>query len=247
MANCAGKVIAVTGGGSGIGAAVVRRLAEEGASVALLDINEENGKSVAAEFENVEFFHADVTDAAGVVDVFANVVAYFGRLDGAVNNAGIGGPFIPTADYPIDGWLRTIDLNLNAVFYCLRAEIPHLLKAGTGSIVNMASICGLVGQAGTAGYVATKHAVIGLTKTIALEYGREGIRCNAVCPTYVKTPLTLAELKDPVIWEALDAKHATGRCATAEEIAPMVAFLLSDDAASITGSEHKVDGGITAA
>lgn len=246
MARFSGKVISVTGGGSGLGEAIVKRLASEGAHVAVLDIDMAAAERVAAEAGSATAYHADVTDAAGMVAVIAQVTADHGKLDGAVNNAGIGGPFIATADYPLDWWDRTLAINLTGVFHSMRAEIPHMVAAGIGAIVNMSSICGMVGQAGTAAYVATKHGVIGLTKTVALEYGAQGIRCNAVCPTYVQTPLTLAELKDPAIWTDLDARHATGHCATPEDVAAMVAFLLSEDAQSVTGSAHLVDGGITA-
>jgi len=241
------KVIAVTGGGSGIGRAIVLRLASEGAFVAVLDVDMDAAQRVAGEAGSAQAYRADVTDAAAMVAVIAQVVADHGRLDGAVNNAGIGGPFILTADYPLEWWDRTLAINLSGVFHSLRAELPHMVAQRGGAIVNMSSICGLIAQAGTAAYVATKHAVIGLTKSVALEYGAHGIRCNAVCPTYVQTPLTLAELKDPAIWTALDARHATGHCATPEDVAAMVAFLLSDDAKSVTGSAHLVDGGITAA
>ncbi len=246
MARFIGKVISVTGGGSGLGEAIVKRLAGEGAHVAVLDIDMGAAERVAAEAGSATPYRADVTDAAGMVAVIGQIIADQGKLDGAVNNAGIGGPFIPTADYPLDWWDRTLAINLSGVFHSMRAEIPQMEAAGGGAIVNMSSICGLVGQAGTAAYVATKHGVIGLTKTVALEYGAAGIRCNAVCPTYVQTPLTLAELKDPAIWTDLDARHATGHCATPEDVAAMVAFLLSDDARSVTGSAHLVDGGITA-
>jgi len=243
----ANKVISVTGGGSGIGRAIVLRLASEGAHVAVLDVDVEAAKRVAIEAGSATAYQADVCNAAQMVDVFARIMADHGRLDGAVNNAGIGGPFVPTAEIPLDWWERTLAINLSGVFHSLRAELPHMVAGGGGAIVNMSSICGVVGQAGTAAYVATKHAVIGLTKTVALEYGTQGIRCNAVCPTYVQTPLTLAELKDPAIWADLDARHATGHCATPEDVAAMVAFLLSEDARSVTGSAHLVDGGITAA
>jgi NAD(P)-dependent dehydrogenase (short-subunit alcohol dehydrogenase family) len=246
MGRFTDKIISVTGGGSGIGEAIVKRLASEGALVAVLDIDMAAAERVAAEAGSAKAYAADVTDAAQMMAVFDQIVADHGRLDGAVNNAGIGGPFIPTADYPLDWWNRTLAINLSGVFHSMRAELPHMAAAGHGNIVNMSSICGLIGQAGTAAYVATKHAVIGLTKTVALEYGAQGIRCNAVCPTYVQTPLTLAELKDPAIWTELDGKHATGHCATPEDVAAMVAFLLSDDAKSVTGSAHLVDGGITA-
>lgn len=241
-----GKVVAVTGGGSGLGEAIVRRLSSEGATVAVLDLDEENAHRVASSVERGHAFRADVTDAAVMASVLGDVVGRLGGLDGAVNNAGVGGPFVPTADYPLEWWDRTIAVNLSGVFYSIRAELPHLLARGGGSIVNMASICGLVGQAGTSAYVATKHAIVGLTKNVALEYGTQGVRCTCVCPTYVRTPLTLAELKDEEAWAGLDARHATGHCATPEDVAAMAAFLLSDDARSVTGSAHLVDGGITA-
>jgi NAD(P)-dependent dehydrogenase (short-subunit alcohol dehydrogenase family) len=247
MARFSNKVFAVTGGGSGLGEAIVKRLAAEGAKVAVLDIDLAAAERVAAEAGTATAYRADVTDPAAMVALIDQVVSDHGKLDGAVNNAGIGGPFIPTADYPLEWWDRTLAINLSGVFHSLRAELPHMVRQGEGAIVNMSSICGMIGQAGTAAYVATKHAVIGLTKTVALEYGAQGVRCNAVCPTYVRTPLTLAELKDPAIWTDLDARHATGHCATPEDVAAMVAFLLSDDAKSVTGSAHLVDGGITAA
>ncbi|HKR16533.1 SDR family oxidoreductase [Rhizorhapis sp.] len=241
-----GKTIAVTGGGSGIGEAIVRRLAGEGARVAVLDIDEANATRVAGEADRARAFRVDVTDAAALAEAFTQVVSEFGGLHGAVNNAGVGGPFVASANYPLEWWDRIVAINLSGVFYSLRAQLPHLVAQGGGAIVNMASICGFIGQAGTAGYVATKHAIIGLTKTIALEYGAQGIRCNAVCPTYVRTPLTLAELNDPEVWQQLDARHATGRCATPEDVAAMTVFLLSEEARSVTGSAHLVDGGITA-
>lgn len=247
MKNNSEKVIAVTGGGSGIGEAIVKRLSQEGAKVALIDLDKDNGLRIAKDLDGVAFFNGDVTDAEAIQKVFADIVQHYGRLDGAVNNAGIGGAFIPTADYPVDAWRKVLSVNLDGVFHCLRAQLPIMASQGAGAIVNMSSICGFVGQAGTSAYVASKHAVLGLTKTVALEYGLKGIRCNAVCPTYVKTPLTLAELDDPAIWADLDAKHCNGRCARPEEVAAMVSFLLSEDASAVNGSSHKVDAGYTAA
>lgn len=241
-----GKVIAVTGGGSGLGEAIVTRLGAEGAQVAVIDVDPQAAARVAGQVTGARAFSADVSDPDAMLRVVGEVVAWGGQLDGAVNNAGVGGPFVPSADYPLDWWNRTIAINLSGVFYSMRAQLPHLIAGGGGAIVNMSSICGLIGQAGTAAYVAAKHGVIGLTKTVALEYGAQGVRCNAVCPTYVRTPLTLAELKDDAIWADLDARHATGHCATPEDVAAMAAFLLSEDAKSVTGSAHLVDGGITA-
>lgn len=241
-----GRVIAVTGGGSGIGEAIVTRLGAEGAQVAVIDVDPQAAARVADQVAGAKAFSADVSDPEAMQRVIGEVVAWGGKLDGAVNNAGVGGPFVPSADLPLDWWNRTIAVNLSGVFYSMRAQLPHLIAGGGGAIVNMSSICGLIGQAGTAAYVAAKHGVIGLTKTVALEYGSQGVRCNAVCPTYVRTPLTMVELKDDEIWADLDARHATGHCATPEDIAAMTAFLLSDDARSVTGSSHLVDGGITA-
>jgi NAD(P)-dependent dehydrogenase (short-subunit alcohol dehydrogenase family) len=236
------KVIAVTGGASGLGEAIVMRLASEGARIAVIDVNLAAAEHVAVNAPGAKAFMADVSNPDAMRTAIDAVVAWGGRLDGAVNNAGVGGPFAPAADYPLDWWDRTIAINLSGVFFSMRAELPHLIASGGGAIVNMSSICGFIGQAGTAAYVAAKHGVIGLTKTIALEYGAQGVRCNAVCPTYVRTPLTLAELKDEAIWADLDARHATGHCATPEDVAAMVAFLLSNDARSVTGSAHLVDG-----
>jgi len=241
-----GKVIAVTGGGSGLGEAIVARLASEGARVGVIDLDPLAAARVAGQVAGAKGFAADVADPAAMQRVMADVVGWGGKLDGGVNNAGVGGPFIASAEYPLDWWDRTIAINLSGVFYSMRAQLPHLIANGGGAIVNMSSICGLIGQAGTAAYVAAKHGVIGLTKTVALEYGAQGVRCNAVCPTYVRTPLTLAELKDEAIWADLDARHATGHCATPEDVAAMTAFLLSGDARSVTGAAHLVDGGITA-
>ena len=157
MARFEGQIISVTGGGSGIGEAIVKRLASEGAHVAILDVDLPGAERVAAEVANVSVYHADVADAGAMVEAFAKLHADKGRLDGCVNNAGVGGPFVPIADYPLDWWAKVVSINLNGVFHSLRAQLPHLIASGGGAIVNMSSICGLVGQAGTAGYVATKH------------------------------------------------------------------------------------------
>lgn len=241
-----GKVVAVTGGGSGIGAAIAARLASEGALVAVIDIDIEKAEQVAARIEGASAHQADVSDPDSIQAAVDKAAAAHGRVDGAVNNAGIGGPRLPVADYPLEDWRRTIEVNLNGVFYGMRAQIPHILAAGGGAIVNMASICGVVGQDGTAAYAASKHGVVGLTKSAAMEYGRQGLRINAVCPTYVRTPLTEALVPSQEVWDALDGMHATGRCPTPEDVAAMTAFLLSGEAAGVTGSVHMVDAGFTA-
>lgn len=245
MARFDGKVVAVTGAGSGLGEEIAKRLASEGARVAVLDINGDEAARVARAIGGHPY-QADVANAEQMMGVMAQVATELGGLHGAVNNAGVGGPAAPTADYPLEHWNRIIAVNLSGVFHSVRAEIPYLLASGGGSIVNMASILGTVAFPGAPAYVAAKHGVIGLTKATALEYGRQGVRVNAVCPTFVKTPLAVREMSEDV-WTHLDERHALGRCATEAEVAAMTAFLLSDEASGNTGGAYLVDGGITAA
>ncbi len=247
MKRFEGKVAAVTGGGSGLGEAIVRRLAHEGARVAVIDAAEASAARVAGEVGGATAHVADVSDPAAIRAAVDAAAQAHGGLDAAANIAGIGGSRLPLADYPLDEWDRTIAVNLNGMFYSMRAEIPHMLKRGGGAILNMASICGVVGQDGTAAYAASKHGVIGLTKSAALEYGKQNIRINAICPTYVRTPLTEALVPSEDVWAAIDAGHATGHCPTPEDVAALAAFLLSGEAAGVTGSAHMVDAGFTAA
>ena len=173
-----GKVALVTGGASGIGAACVHKFSEGGAKVVVVDMNEKLGKEVVAAVRKkggeAIFLKVDVSDPQAVEKMVADTVAEFGKLDIAVNNAGIGGEQNPVGNYSIDSWLKVIGVNLNAVFYCMRYEIPQMLTKGSGTIVNMASILGSVGFATSPAYVAAKHGVVGLTKTAALEYSKDG-------------------------------------------------------------------------
>jgi NAD(P)-dependent dehydrogenase (short-subunit alcohol dehydrogenase family) len=247
--NFRGKTALVTGGASGIGEACVLTFARGGANVLVVDVNAEPGEKVAAAAKqaggDARFVRVDVGDPSSVEQMVNAAVQAFGRLDIAVNNAGIGGESNPTGAYSIEGWRKVIDINLNGVFYCMRCEIPAMLKNGGGSIVNMASILGSVGFANSPAYVAAKHGVVGLTKSAALEYTKQGIRINSVGPGFIKTPLLAANL-DEQTQAYLSGLHAGGRMGEPEEVAALVAFLASEEASFLSGGYYLVDAGYTA-
>jgi len=249
MTRFDGKTALVTGGGSGIGAEIARKLAAEGASVVVTDIKLEAAESVVTQ----------ITDAGGTASAFAQntakwqdseaAVRYaqdtYGALHLAVNNAGIGAAPQNIGDYDIEAWDRVRAVDLDGVFYGLRFQLPAMVAAGGGAVVNMASVLGSVGIAQNAAYVASKHALVGLTKVAALEYTAQGVRTNAVGPGFIDTPLVRASLSSDAL-SALEKEHAAGRLGTDAEVAALTLFLLSDDASFISGSYHLVDGGYSA-
>jgi NAD(P)-dependent dehydrogenase (short-subunit alcohol dehydrogenase family) len=248
MSALDGKAALVTGGGSGLGRASAIALARAGATVTVADVNEHGGKETAAlVFEeaggDADFVRADVTQQDDVAAMVEKTVARWGHLDCAVNNAGMTGTAAPTADYTLDDWNRTIALNLTSVFLCLKHEIPAMLERG-GSIVNMASGAGLVGFAGLPAYVASKHGVVGLTKAAALEYAKQNVRINAICPGSTRTPMLEGFMGgDEQVERMMTRAVPLGRLGRPEEIAEAVVWLCSDAASFVAGHALAVDGG----
>lgn len=244
-----GRVALVTGAASGIGAAVATRLAADGAHVAVADNDclgaERTVRMIREDGGHAESIAVDVTDPASVEAAVTATISVFGALHLAVNSAGVTGPAAPTGEYDPQEWRRVIDVDLTGVFYCLRYEIPALLAAGGGAIVNISSVLGSNGCPQQVAYAAAKHGVVGLTKSAAIEYASQGIRVNAVAPGFIETPLVTEGLT-PLGRRTLVRAHPIGRLGDAAEVAELVVFLLSDHASFITGSYHLVDGGYAA-
>jgi NAD(P)-dependent dehydrogenase (short-subunit alcohol dehydrogenase family) len=241
-----GKSVLVTGAGSGIGRATALAFAAEGAQLVLSDVGDANGRATASMARELgaraEFFQADVARAADCKAMVAHAVTVFGGLHIAFNNAGINIAAAPIAD--VD-WQRILSVNLTGVFLCMKYEIDVMKRGGGGAIINTASVGGLIGTAGITAYCATKHGVVGLTKSAALDHIREGIRINAVCPGGTRTPMLREWCKDPEVERAATADTPLGRFAEPAEIAKVVLFLASEDASFIVGQAIAADGGLT--
>jgi NAD(P)-dependent dehydrogenase (short-subunit alcohol dehydrogenase family) len=243
------KVALITGGSSGIGRATALAFAKKGAKVVIADWieNQETMDSIKNLGGDVLFIKCDVSKSGDVKTLIEKTIATFGRLDFAFNNAGIEGILAPTQECSEENWDKTIGVNLKGIWLCMKLEIPEMLKKGKGVIVNCSSVAGIVGFSGLPAYVASKHGVIGLTKTAALECAKLGIRVNAVCPGVIKTPMIdrlTGNKKESE--EQFENMEPVGRFGQPEEIANAVIWLCSDEASFVTGIAMPVDGGFVA-
>lgn len=244
------KVALVTGGGQGIGEAIAKCYAREGAKVVVVDYNEETAKRVANEIKNsggdAVAFKADVTKASDVAAMVKFAVDTYGKLDCACNNAGKSSATINLVDTPVENFDEVIDLDVRGVFYCCKEEIKAMHENGGGAIVNISSTSGILGNPGIVPYNTSKHAVLGLTKSVALEECRNNIRINAVCPGVTETPLIKGVRdNDPATYQLFCTQIPQGRLADPEEIGNVVVFLSSDMASYMVGATVVVDGGVT--
>lgn len=247
----AGRIALVTGGGSGIGQATAIAFAEAGAAVVVADIDRYGGLDTVARIRDRQgeaaFVECDVTQAAQVEAMVDRTLSEFGRLDCAFNNAGISGGWVSLLECDEATFDQVMSVNVKGVWHCLRAQVRAMLRGGGGAIVNMASVAGLIGTPMLPAYGASKHAVVGLTKSAALGYATQGIRVNAVCPGFIDTPMVDAFIEQvPEMVDAVQQAAPAGRIGRPEEVAATVVWLCSDAASFVTGAAIPIDGGLTA-
>lgn len=249
--NFVGKTVFITGAATGIGRETALEFAKSGASVSIADMNEKEGKETLRLIEQIGgkaiFVPCNVGEEVSVAFAIAETVKHFGGLHAAFNNAGISGAQAFTADMKSEDWAKVIQINLSGVFYCMKHQIPEILKSGGGAIVNCSSILGTVGFAGASAYVAAKHGVVGLTQTAALEYAQQGIRVNSIGPGFVLTPMleNAGITSDQAMRGFLESLHPIGRLGKPEEISSLVVYLCSERSSFITGQHIHADGGFT--
>ncbi|MET0456306.1 MAG: SDR family NAD(P)-dependent oxidoreductase [Mycobacterium sp.] len=247
MTDFDGKVAMVTGAARGIGAASAMALSDVGAAVAICDVLDEDGERTAADINaaggSAIYVHTDVADAESVESAVTQIVGHFGRLDFAHNNAGVFSP-APTADLDVERWRWVIDVNLTGVFLCMKYQLPHIVNH-TGAVVNTASVWSQAGAATQAAYSASKHGVVGLTRTAALDYGATGVRINAIAPGPIATAMTASVPGD--IMDAVVGRTAAGRYGRPDEVGKAVVWLCSPDSSYVNGVVLPVDGGWLAA
>lgn len=245
------RIVLVTGGGLGIGRAIVQRLAQAGATLVIADIQHKEGERSARIARDLgaqaTFFPADVRSESDVQALMAYIIESHGRLDCAVNNAGVEHGLQALAEVSEEDWDRTHDINLKGVWFCLKHELPLMVRQGRGSIVNVASVAGLVGAPTLGVYAASKHGVVGLTRTAALEYGRMGVRVNSVCPSSIRTEMFERSMAGrPELAQKLIKNSPMRRLGEPAEVAEAVVWLCSDAASFVNGHQLAVDGGMTA-
>jgi NAD(P)-dependent dehydrogenase (short-subunit alcohol dehydrogenase family) len=241
------KTAIITGGASGIGRAAALRFAHEGAQVVIGDLNVDGGRATAGLIEeqggSALFAEINVSDSKQMKELISVTVETFGKLDILFNNAGIGNPNVKSVDLAEEEWDQIIDINLKGVFLGIKSAVPEMKKTGGGAIINTSSLLGIKGQKYLAAYNASKAGIILLTKNAALEYGRDGIRVNAIAPGVIDTKIIDGWKNDERKWPIISRANALGRIGTPEEVADAVLFLASDEASFITGATLSVDGG----
>jgi len=245
------KNILITGGTSGIGKASAFKLVSNGARVVISGRNESSGNEIIKKIENdggkAKFIACDITDKKQIENLFNKTISHFGKIDGIFNNAGIEGEIAPFDESTEENWDNVFNTNLKSMWHCMKHAIEHMLQNEYGNIVNMASTSGIVGNGfGLSAYAASKHAIIGLTKSVALEYAKKNIRVNTICPGFIETEMIEKICaKSPSLKRRFTAAHPIGRMGTPGEIGDALVYLLSDESSFMTGNSFIIDGGLT--